>query len=153
MNVSVKIHLPLDKVVELLMDSRYFKEWKKDFINSEHISGTSGRVGSVTKLVHKRVTMLETITSNNLPSEISAEYEHKRGTKTVMFHRGINKFSRINDNNTLYELEFEATKVVGLLPKIMIKLFAGAGKKYAQEQLNNFKKFAEAKLANDQKYN
>jgi hypothetical protein len=88
--------------------------------------------------------MFETILTNNLPAEISAEYEHKRGGKTVMFHRGVNKFSSIANKKTLYELDFELTKVIGFLPKLMTKIFAGAGKKFAQDQLNKFKKFAEA---------
>jgi hypothetical protein len=135
--------LPVNKVVELFTDKTNFKEWKKDFVSYEHISGTSSEVVSVDKLVFKRVTMIETIISKNLPAEIVYEYEHKQGKKTIMFHKASNHFTSLSENKTLYELDSEITKIIGLLPKIIMTLMKDAGKKYAQDQLNRFKVFVE----------
>jgi hypothetical protein len=143
MITAVEIDLPIDKVVELFMDKENFKEWKKDFVRYEHISGTPDEVGAVTKLVYKRLTMFETITSKRLPAEIVEEYEHKRGKATIMFHKAINRFTSIEQSKTLYELDSEVTKVVGLLPTLIMKLMASAGRRYAQDQLEQFKALAE----------
>jgi hypothetical protein len=134
-----------NKVVQLFIDKNNFKEWKKDFVSFEHISGTSDEIGSVDKLVFKRVTMIETISSTNLPTEIIYDYEHKQGHKTIMFHKASNHFTSLAENKTLYELDSEITKIIGLLPKIIMTIMKGAGKNYAQDQLNRFKVFAEKK--------
>jgi|SRR5712671_4101970 len=143
MKHTVEINLPINKVIELFLDKANFKDWKKDFISYEHIQGTPDEIGSSDKLVFKRVTLIETVTSKKLPSEISYEYEHKRGTKTIMIHKASNHFTLLQENKTLYELDSEITKIFGLLPKIIMGLMKGASNKYAQDQLNQFKLFAE----------
>jgi hypothetical protein len=145
MKPSVEINIPINKVVELFMDKRTFKDWKKDFISYEHISGTPGEVGAVTKLVYKRVTMLETIISKNLPAEIVELYEHKQGDKTVMVHQSTYHFTSIAANKTHMEVIMETLKIEGFMMKLIMTIFAGAGRKYAQEQLDKFKVFAEKK--------
>lgn len=142
MKVSIEINKPRDKVIELFSDKNNFKEWKKEFIRYEHINGTPGEPGAVTKLVFKRVILFETILSKTLPGEICEEYEHKRGDKTVMFHKATNRFTTLSGNRTLFESDMEVTKVIGFLPKIVMKLMSGAARKYAQDQLDQFKKFA-----------
>lgn len=147
MKTSVELDLPINKVVGLFIDKDYFKYWKKDFISYEAVSGLSGEVGAVTRLIGKRGTMLETIISKNLPSEIIQTYDHQRGEKTMMSHRAINRFVSLTPNKTLYELESEVTQVNSFLIRLMLKLMAGAGKKYAQKQLDQFKAFAERRTA------
>ena len=145
MNPSIEINLPINNVVELFMDKRNFKDWKKDFISFEHISGTPGEIGAVTKLVDKRVTMLETITSKNLPSEIVETYQHIRGEKTVMVHKTTYRFTPLAEDKTLFEAAMEVIKIEGFLLKLIMTIFAGAGRKQSQGQLNMFKVFAESK--------
>jgi hypothetical protein len=125
------------------MDKANLKDWQKELISYEQVSGTPGQAGAVTKLVYKMTTIFETIVSNNLPAEINAEYEHKRGNKTVMFHKASNQFTSINGNKTLYEMDTEVTKVIGFFPKLLMKLMSGSISKYYQNQLNQFKAFAE----------
>lgn len=143
MKLKVEINRPANKVVELFLDKANFSRWKKDFISREHISGADNQMGSKDKLVFKRVTMIETVTSNHLPGEISYEYEHMRGNKIIMIHKATNRFTPLRADKTLYELDSEITKVFGLLPKIIMGLMKGAAEKYTQTQLNQFKEFAE----------
>ena len=143
MNPTIEIDLPIHKVAELFMDKSNYKEWKKDFISYEHISGIPGEVGAVTRLVYKRPTMIETIVSKNLPYEIIAMYEHKHGKKTVVVHKTVNHFKSLTENRTLIEVEMIIIKVDRFFLKLMMTLFAAAGRKYAQVQLNQFKVFAE----------
>jgi hypothetical protein len=145
MNPSIEINAPINKVVELFMDKRNFKDWKKDFISYEHISGTAGEVGAVTKLVYKRVTILETIISKNLPAEIVEIYEHKHGDKTVMVHQSTYHFTSLEGNKTRMEVVMETLKIEGFMMKLIMTIFAGAGRKYAQDQLNMFKTLVENK--------
>ena len=65
-----------------------------------------------------------------------------------MFHKASNRFTSLSEDKTFYELDSEMTKIIGLLPKIIMKLMKSAGKKYAQDQLNRFKVFAEKRNSN-----
>jgi len=143
MKPTIQINRPINDVVKLFMDKKYFKEWKKDFIGYESISGSPDEIGAVTKLVYKRVTMFETIISKKLPNEIIATYEHKRGEKTTMIHRVTNRFKSLSENSTLLEVEMEILKIDGFLLKLIMTMMAGAGRKYSQTQLNQLKILAE----------
>ena len=141
MKVAVEINVPVNTVVKLFMDKNNFKEWKKDFTSYENISGVAGEVGAVTKLVGKREVMYEKIISKNLPFEIIEVYEHKRNEKIMMVHKATNHFTSLSENKTLFEVETEIEKVNSFILKLIMKLMAGAGKKYSQGQLNKFKRF------------
>ena len=143
MNPSIEINLPIQRVAELYTDKNNFQHWKKGFTSFEMVSGSSNEVGSVCKLYFKKETIIETITSNNLPFEISQEYEHKNGEKTIMFHTAVNRFIAVTESRTLIEMEMKVSDVTGFILKLMIKMMAGAGRRYAQDQLIQFKGFAE----------
>ena len=143
MKTEIVVNQPINIAFELYLDKNKFKEWKKDFIRYEQISGTTGNTGSVSKLFYKKFTLIETITSKKTPSELIANYEHQQGNNTMMFHTAKNQFTSLGDNRTLIEIESEVTKVNGFILGLIMKLMAGAGRKHAQEQLNQFKIFAE----------
>lgn len=140
---SVAINLPVNQVYELFLDKSHFKDWKKDYKGYEHLSGTPGEMGAVTKLMYKRQIMIETITGKKIPAEIIANYEHQQGGKTNMYHTVSNYFTAVTPTTTLLEVEMEITKVIGVFLKLMMALMSGAGKKYVQTQLNQLKALAE----------
>ena len=70
MKVAIEINAPTNIVVEVFMNKNNFKDWKKDFIRYENISGIAGEVGAITKLIGKREVMYEKIIPKNLPSEL-----------------------------------------------------------------------------------
>lgn len=150
MKTSVQINLPVEKVFKLFMDKNNFKNWKKDFISYEQISGSPDETGSVSKLVYTNFEMLETIVSKKFPSEFQALYEYKRGGKTQMLHKAINKFTSLDANKTLVEVDLEIVEVYGFFMNLMIRMMAGAGKKISQDQLNQLKVFAEGERVNEQ---
>ena len=143
---SSEINLPLEKVFELFLNKDNLKEWQKELISYEHISGTPGEVGAVTKLNYKSVTIIETITFKNIPHEVKGVYEHKAGKKTVMIHDTSNRFTSLGENKTLFELEMQNVKFIGFLPKLMSKLMGGMFEKYHQNEVDAFKVFAEKTL-------
>jgi hypothetical protein len=149
MKTSIQINLPIEKAFELFMDKNNFKNWKKEFVSFEQISGSSDEIGSVTKLVYTKFTMFETIVSKNSPSEYVATYEYKRGAKTQMFHKAVNTFTLLDANKTSIVVNSEIIKVNGIFLNLMMKLMAGAGRKYSQEQLDKFKVFAESRSGKD----
>jgi len=143
MKTEVVVNQPIDKVFELYMDKNRFKDWKKDFVSYEQMSGVAGEVGSVTRLVYKKFVMIETITLKKGPEEMIATYEHRHGNNTMMFHTAKNRFTSLGGTRTLIEVDSEITKVNGFVFGLIMKLMAGAGRKHAQEQLDRFKVIAE----------
>ena len=143
MKTAVVVNQPMDKVFELYLDKNRFKDWKKDFVSYEQVSGNVGEVGSVTKLVYKKFVMIETITSKKAPDEVVAEYEHKHGGNAMMYHNAKSRFTSLGGTRTLIEVDSEITKVNGFVFGLIMKLMAGAGRKHAQEHLDRFKVLAE----------
>ena len=143
--VAIEINLPIRDLFTLFLDKDQFRYWKKDYLGYEQISGTPGQFGAITKLMYKRQTMLEKIVAVNAPVEMIADYEHQQGGKTNMYHTVTNRFISLTPDTTRLEVETEITKIIGVFFKLMITLMAGAGKKYAQTQLNQLKVLAEKK--------
>ena len=146
MKTEVVVNQPINKVFKLYLDKDRFKDWKKDFVSYEQLAGMAGQAGSVTKLVYKKFTMTETITSMNAPDEVVAEYEHTHGNKTMMFHTAKNSFTSLGGTRTLITVDSEITKVNGFIFGLIMKLMAGAGMKHAQEQLDRFKVVVETAI-------
>ena len=140
---STEINQPINKVVELFRNKENLKEWQKELISYECISGRPNEVNGVTKYVHKSITIIETLLSYNLPSEIKGYYEHIAGKKTVMTHNTVYRFTKIAENKTLFELKMEDVEFVGWLPRLMSKLMGRMFEKYHQDEVDQFKLFAE----------
>ncbi len=139
---EIDINLPIDRVMELWINENNFKEWQDGFIKIDRISGEEGVVGAKSKIYFaqgkRKMELLETIISNNLPEEKSALYEHKHMTNTQ-----TTRFQSIGDNQTRYISEVEYLKFNGLMPNLMARLFSGMFKKQSQKWMNQFKEFAE----------
>lgn len=140
---SAEINQPINRVVELFRNKENLKEWQKELISYECLSGTPNEVNCVTKYVHKSITIIETLLSYNLPHEIKGYYEHLAGKKTVMKHNTVYLFTKISDNKTLFELKMEDVQFVGWLPKLMSKIMGRMFEKYHQDEVDQFKVFAE----------
>lgn len=139
---KVDIDLAIDKVVALWDNESNFKEWQDGFKKIERISGEHGAIGATSKIYlddgKRKMELLETIISNSLPEEKSAQYEHVHMTNTQ-----TTGFESIRDNQTRYISEVEYTKFNGFIPKLLAKLFPGMFKKQSQKWMNQFKAFAE----------
>jgi uncharacterized membrane protein len=137
----IDISLPIDKVVQLWKDENNFKEWQDDFESIEHLSGIPNTKGAKSKIIFqgkRRIELLETIISADLPKNKTALYEHIHMTNTQ-----TTRFKTIEDNRTRYISEVEYTKFNGIMIKLMAKLFPGKFKEQSQKWMNQFKEFAE----------
>jgi len=65
------------------------------------------------------------------------------GKKKVMIHNTSHRFRQISETQTLFELEMQDVKFIGLLPKLMSKLIGGMFERYHQKQVDQFKTFTE----------
>lgn len=140
---TAEINQPINKVVELFVNKNNQKEWQKELISYESISGNFNEVGAKTKLVYKSVTIIETILSNGLPDEILGYYEHLAGKRMIMVHNTSHRFRKLSENKTLFELEMQDVRFIGFLPKLMSKLMGKMFEKYHQNEVDQFKVFAE----------
>jgi carbon monoxide dehydrogenase subunit G len=137
---QIDINQPIDKVVALMENPAYMKEWQPGFISFESISGTPGQTGAQSRLRYKmgkrKVELVETIIHRNLPHEFHATYE-TRG----VFNTQRNFFTALSDNQTRWVAETDF-KFSGFM-KILGWLMPGAFKKQSQQYLDLFKVFAE----------
>ncbi|MFK8038207.1 MAG: SRPBCC family protein [Crocinitomicaceae bacterium] len=138
---KVDVDLPIAKTAELWNNPTYFKDWQDGFESIEHISGTPNSKGAKSKIVFngkRRIELIETIISSNLPDEKVALYEHIHMTNTQ-----TTRFIKMGENKTQYVSEVEYTKFNGFIIKLMAKLFPGKFKAQSQKWMDQFKMFAE----------
>jgi len=139
---AVDINLPLEKVVALFNDPANFQYWQNGFVSYQTINGTPRTLGAISKILFvngkNTIELTETIQAMNLPTQMTALYEHAHGSNTM-----TNTFMELPGNKTRYIAEIGNAKGYGLLPKLMIVFMFGAYKKHNQKWLNQFKKFAE----------
>ena len=83
--------------------------------------------------------LLETITSNRLPYEFSALYQHIHMENTM-----TSRFTEIDGGaGTRFECDVEYTKFNSFMPRLMALLFPGMFRKQAQKWFDQFKAYAE----------
>ncbi len=141
-HVCVEINLPIDKGIDLFVDSENLKEWQDGFISMEHLSGNPGEPDAKSRLMYKirrrEMEMIETIKINNLPEEFVGLYESK-----PMVNLMTNHFTDLEDDKTRYDAHIEYLQFNGFMPKVMAFLMPGMFKKQTQKWLDQFKAFAE----------
>ena len=141
--VAIDLSLPRDKVVELFDNPENMPEWQDSLVSYEHLTGVPGQEGATARLVHKfgnrKVEMMETVASRNMPDEFTGVYE-ARGA----WNRVLNRFIELGPNQTrwIFESEFRCS---GFL-KIMTFLMPGMFKKASLKDMRQFKKFAENRV-------
>jgi len=138
---TIEINLPIDKVVQLWEDENNFKEWQDGFKSIEHISGTPHSKGAKSKIIledNRRIELLETIITANLPEEKTALYEHIHMSNTQ-----TTRFKKVDSYKTQYISEVEYIQFNGFMIKLMAKLFPSKFKAQSQKWMNQFKEFAE----------
>jgi len=139
---SLNINKEIGLVTSLFADSNSLKEYQDGFVKKELQSGQEGKVGAVSKMYYKsgkrEMVLIETIVSNELPNSFEANYHHKHMDNSMKC-----TFSKINANKTLYQYEFEYTRIDWFLPKLFAILFPGMYRKQGEKWMRQFKEFVE----------
>jgi len=136
---EVIINMPREKVIETFDNTDNLMKWMKGLQSFNHISGEPGHPGAKSRLVFdqngRRLEMIETIDSRNLPDEFAGTYI-THGLVNKVTHRfyedGAEKTKWISEN----EFQFSG------LMKLMIFFTRHAFPKQTQIYMENFKKFA-----------
>ena len=141
--ISVKIHVPLSKVITLFADPDYWGNWREGFISYDTLSGMPGEEGSKLKLINtlggRTIEMFETVEVKNLPEEMTCIYEAP-GKWVGAWNRVTNRFCELGPNTTQWECESEF-RCRGLL-RVMAFLMPGMFEKATLKEMHNFKRFA-----------
>lgn len=139
---SVTINQPRSNVVEYFINPEYLKEFQKEFIRKELISGKPQQEDAISKMYYKmgngEMVLTETILENKLPDYFLAQYHHKH-TDNIM----KTMFTEINANNTNITSEIEYTAFRGFMVKAMAVIAPSFFKKQVQKWLENLKTFVE----------
>ncbi len=142
---SVHINQPIQAVSDLFQNDQLRKNWMPTFISIEPLKGEPGKEGSTARIMFETPggpnELIETIIVNKLPYEFLGFYVHKHMENTM-----LNKFIEISETETLYEVEIEYTNFTGWIPKIISKLMPSMFQKPVQQQLDDFKAYAEKNL-------
>lgn len=139
--VEVTINRPRQKVVELFDNPELMPKWQKGFVSMQHVSGEVGQPGAKSNLVYdmngRKIEMVETIITRNLPDEFSATYD-ARGVHNVV----VNRFYEDGPDKTRWvmENEFNFSGFMALIGLLM----PGSFRKQTLEDINRFKTFAES---------
>jgi len=138
---QIDIDLPRARVVALFDNPENMKQWMPGLLSFETFEGTPGHAGAKSRMEFqmgkRKIKMIETIVSNNLPDEMEGYYEMNGMKNDIKV-----SFIEIEPNKTIYisESTYKFTGVMWLLAPLMKKTFM----KTSQDYLERFKKFAEA---------
>lgn len=137
---QIDIELPRARVVELFDNVDNLKEWMPGLVLFETFEGQSGKPGAKSRMEFqmgkRKIKMIETIISNNLPDEMEGFYETNGMRNDIKV-----SFVEIEPNKTMYisESTFKFSGVMWLFSPFMKNAF----KKTSQDYLERFKSFAE----------
>lgn len=138
---EIIIDLPREEVIAKLDNADNMKHWQRGLVSYSQLEGIPGKEGAKMKLDYKMgkrdVSLTETITRNNFPSEFHANYDTK-GVHNIQ----RNFFHEIEPNKTKWVSESEF-QFAGFGMKLMGWLMPGAFKKQSLKYLKDFKNFAE----------
>ena len=138
---EVVINLPREEVIKKLDNAENMKHWQRGLQGYELLEGTPGKPGAKMKLDYKmgkrEMSMTETITKNEFPSEFHANYDTK-GVHNIQ----KNYFHEVDGSTTKWVSESEF-QFAGFGMKLLGWLMPGAFKKQSQKYLDDFKAFAE----------
>jgi uncharacterized membrane protein len=136
---EILIDLPRDHVLQHFENLEAMSKWQTGFISLEHVSGEPGQQGAVSTLRYemngRKIEMTETITSRNLPDEMSMTYEAKGVVNYIR-----NLFSEAGGQTRwVAENEFQLSGFMAVMG------FFGKGQfiKQTQNDMERFKVYAE----------
>lgn len=140
------IELPREKVITLFDNEENMFKWMRGLESVDHLSGTPGREGAKTQLFFnngkRTMGMVETITKKNLPDHISFLFE-ANGVQNW----NDNHFEIVSENETKWT-QNNVFKFKGMVWFFAL-FFPGMFKKQSLRSMFDFKKFAEAEVANE----
>jgi len=135
------IHKPRMEVWKAFDDPGNMKTWQPSLVKAEHLSGTAGQPGSVSKLTYKQnereFSLIERVTAREEPSRLDGVYENEFADNTIS-----NRFIEQGPEQTLWVVETEyrfKTLLMKILGPAMKKNFV----RRTQKDMERFKEMVE----------
>lgn len=137
---EIDMDLPRDRIIELFDDQDNLKHWLIGLERFTHKSGTPGHPGAQSDIVilsgKRRVDMVETIETRDLPNEFTAHY-----TTDGVWNRTEN-FFHVNPDGSTKWVQINEFRADGLMMKLMMRLMPGMFRKETLKHMISFKNFA-----------
>lgn len=138
--IELIINLPRDQVIKLFDSFENLKLWQEGLVSHEHLSGEPGQPGAKTKLLYdmgrRRVEMIETIITRNLPDEFSGTYDAKG------VHNIVRNFFHDEGDTTRWVLDSDF-RFHGMMRLMSLFMPSSMFKKQTRQTMEAFKAFAE----------
>ena len=136
------INKPRSEVWKAFDNTGNMKKWQPSLTGFEHVSGTPGQPGAVSKLTYqengREFALMERITHRDEPSQFDGVYENDFADNIIR-----NSFIAKSDHETLWVLETEfkfKTLTMKIVGPLMKKNFVTR----TQKDMERFKELAES---------
>jgi carbon monoxide dehydrogenase subunit G len=149
--VSTEIAVPRERVVQLIADPANFPRWLRGLEVHEPISGTTGEVGTRSRVVfgsgRRRMEGIETVTRrepanlDDIPEGVVVHFERELvadGMRSVVRDR----FTEAGPGRTLWESENEY-RFSGVLMRVVGLVAPAAFRRQSRLHMEDFTAFAE----------
>jgi len=140
--VTVTVNASLEKVWDIFMNPGYLKNWLTGFVSIEHLDGTIGNKGSLSKMLFlehgKGVEIIEKVLFINPMQQYSFEMQHQNISTLVDVH-----FISIGQVTEIIQAVQFTPK--GIFMKLIMPLLRGTMKNRMANDLKNLKVFIESK--------
>jgi len=136
---NVEIDESREEVIKLFDNPDSIQYLQDGFVSLECLSGTPRDEVAISRVTYKRVELLETSITRNLPEEFHGSYEVSCGKNTV-----YNYFEKLGDK-TKWTAEVEYLETLGIMMRLMKTIMLGLFKKQPQKWMDQFKIFVESK--------
>ncbi len=141
---EVVIELPRERVIALFDSVENLGKWQEGLVSHEQISGEPGQPGAKMRLLYemgrRRVDMIETIITRDLPDEFSGTYDASG------VHNIVRNTFHADGDRTRWRLDCEF-QFSGLMRLTALFLRESGFRKQTRRMMENFKRFAESQWA------
>jgi hypothetical protein len=138
---AIEMNAPRDQVAKLFGDPANRLKWMDGIEDFEQMEGTPGETGSKAKMVFKvgnmHMTMIGTVTANNLPDSLRESIDASNVLTTA-----VSKFEAVSPQVTKYVSE-QDFNFKGLFNKVVGFLLQREFKQQTLRHMQGFKRFVE----------
>ena len=138
---EIILNLPRERVIELFDSFENLKQWQEGLEEIEHLSGESGQPGAKTRLVYqmgrRKLEMIETILTRNMPDEFSGTYDASG------VHNIVRNTFHDQGETTRWRMDCEF-QFRGIMRIMAFFMGQGRFRKQTRKGMESFKRFAES---------
>lgn len=138
--LEITINKPREEVIKIFDNQDNLSKWQKSLMSYDQISGTPREQGAKCKLLYdmngRKTEMIETITSKNLPHQVTSTYDTK-GVHNIQENYFYEEGADKTKWKTVSEFQFSGfMKIIGFL-------FQKSFPKTSYGFMEDFKEYAE----------